>query len=155
MLFRSTEEHIADLNFIIDHAPLVTHVRISNVVKASTLPRVLDAALTRNSDKPSALRLPKGMKQLIVQCDIVWSFSCFETDSDEEQERLIVALRAVAEKHDDILVVPEWGTYDIRDCESDWRDVMNQVGDGCWQIPVKDTYSLDEFKDTCSKFPFD
>ncbi|KAI0083237.1 hypothetical protein BDY19DRAFT_910729 [Irpex rosettiformis] len=145
----STEEYIVGFNLIVKHAPKLTHIRISNFDRPSTLPRTIDSALRR--DKSSKLRLPKELKLLIVQGIIVCSFSCDDSDM-EEQRGIMKELEAVAKKHDGLLVTPDWGNYDVRDCEVEWREVVDQAGDGCWQNPPRMTFFAERFEQACKDF---
>ncbi|KAI0083252.1 hypothetical protein BDY19DRAFT_711978 [Irpex rosettiformis] len=145
----STEEYIVGFNLIVKHAPQPTHIRISNFDRPSTLPRTIDSALRR--EKSSKLRLPKELKLLIVQGIIVCSFSCFDPEM-EEQSGIMKELEAVAKEHDELLVTPDWGDYGVMDCEADWREVVDQAGNGCWRNPPRVTFLAEKFRQACEDF---
>ncbi|KAI0083428.1 hypothetical protein BDY19DRAFT_910606 [Irpex rosettiformis] len=146
----STEEYIVGFNLIVEHAPQLTHIRISNFDRSSTLPRTIDSALRR--DKSSKLHLPKELKLLIVQGIIIFFFTCIDQPEMEEQDGIMKELEAVAKKHDGLLVTPDWGDYDVRDCEVEWREVVDQAGDGCWRNPPRMTFRAERFEQACKDF---
>ncbi len=39
-----------------------------------------------------------------------------------------------AEKHKGVLFVAGWDDYEFRNCETDWREVVDGSGDGCWDL---------------------
>ncbi|KAI0088526.1 hypothetical protein BDY19DRAFT_948041 [Irpex rosettiformis] len=134
-------ENPFSINFITEQAPQLTHIRISNMQHVFNLPHIIDAAL-RHPDVPSKLYLPKGLKLLIIQGSIVGRYEMY-TEIDFVKE-----LQALAnESHNGTLVVPDRGNYDVRDCETDWREVALQEGDGCWHTPPRQTLSeLEEYE---------
>lgn len=153
-----TEEDILDVNLFTNPtpsvAPRLTHIRISNFDLLSTLPRIISDALTPSRQKSSQpqLRLPKTLERLMVQGTLRGVYDCLGSPESDEQWRIVCELQTLAaEKYGGVLCVPEWGDYEVRECEVEWRNVVEGEGggegrgEGCWRDPPRETFSLVEY----------
>lgn len=147
-----TEEDILDINLFTTPkvAPRLTHIRISNFDLLSTLPHILSTALTPSRQKSSQpqLYLPKKLERLMVQGTLRGVYDCLGSPESDEQWRIVCELQTLAtERYSGVLCVPEWGDYEVRDCEVEWREVVGGRGggEGCWRDPPRETFSLVEY----------
>ncbi|KAI0090072.1 hypothetical protein BDY19DRAFT_748944 [Irpex rosettiformis] len=123
------KKFIVDLNFIIEHAPQLTHIRLSNFFPSCTLRRTAESALKRETS--SQLCLPQGLEVLKFER----TFACRFKRDDPKQFEITDG------PHTDRPL----NRYNVRDCEEDWKDVTDQAGEGCWRIRLHRTLAIREY----------
>jgi hypothetical protein len=135
-LFSNASE-ISRIRSFISGSPQITHIRLSNSPDEAWLVQFLEAALRKESE---ILRLPGGLKQLIVQpAESPYNLNAYYGTMMMRFFNVRDKFKDFETRHEIVALTPEC-YYRAEDAMEDWLDIV-AGGDGCWCMPPRKTTS--------------